>query len=383
MEAHPLLPSQFYSEINQFIDDRETLKDADLDHIYALIQHCFPQGDSFDIQPLSQIRVKLQKAQVDENHKIMRLLQQVLEIPQSQTASDSQERQAIDWATVLPKEIWKEIFAYLGKDFSKMMRLSRGFHTLFKEPSIQALIIERYASKLTAEQLIAHSHSQSCGSLVKKLDLSHLKDLTDSQLASLIQAYPNLRALHLSECKKITDKGIQFVTQLPQLRTLKLNISESSTITNKGLTFLAQLTELETLHLSSCKIADQELLLLAKLTRLQTLNLSSCWRITNQGLITLSQLTQLRTLNLSGCANLTDQGLISLEELKNLQILCLSGCFHITDQGLTSLAKLTQLQTLDLSLCDQITNQGTTLLAKLERLKIVNLAGCFKIRNEG
>lgn len=344
MEPQPILPQQFYSDLNQLVDHyQKEHTEKELEQIYDLIQQRFQKVDlASEIQELKQLQVKLKEAHVEENNKVMKLLQEALNFPESKAEKGSQEVQSIDWEKMLPKEIWKEILTYL-EDLSKVPQLSKGFQRLSQDPSIQALIVERYVSRLSAQQLI--TLSQSCGSYVTKLDLSHLQGLTDTQLASLIQACPNLQTLNLTRCYQITDQGLASLSQLKQLQTL---------------------------HLEECiVITDERLASLAQLKQLRTLNLTECDQITDEGLASLGQLRNLQRLNLKGCRKITDEGLASLTQLPQLQILNLTGCHKITDKGLVSLTQLKQLQTLDLSNCDKITNQGLTLL--LEQLKLLQI----------
>lgn len=334
MESYPLLP-QFYSELNRLVDDyQKDPKEAKLDHIYDLIKDHFQTVDFFsETQELKQLSVKLKNAHVKENHKVMKFVQGALKFP-TKRQKTAKEMEAIDWEKMLPQDIWKEILLYLGKDFSKIPFLSKSFQTLLQDTRLQASIVEKHTSELNVQQLIALS--KSCGHLVKKLDLKHLKDLTDEQLTSLIKAYPNLQVLNLSFCKQISDEG---------------------------LASLAQLQNLQTLNLSMCnKITDQGLAYLAQLKNLQILNLAACTQITDQGLVSLTQLQKLKTLGLSGCYRIKDQGLKSLEQLQNLQTLTLTGCIQITDRGLAFLAQLKNLQALNLSNISRITENGLQLL---------------------
>jgi predicted transcriptional regulator len=373
----PLLPPEFYSELNQLIDDyQKDPKEAKLDHMYDLIQDRFQQVDiSSEAPELDRLRFKLKDAHVDENHKLMRFLQEALNSLESQEVPSS-----INWKNMLLQDPWKEIFAYLGEDLSKIQELSKHFSKDFSIEALQTSLVERYASKLSVQQLIALS--QFCSSSVKKFDLRNLEGLTDRQLASLVEAYPMLQTLDLSGCYQITDKGLASLAKLEHLQTLHL--SECREITDQGLVLLVPLPHLQALNLSGCyQITDQGLTLLAKLQQLQTLDLSFCTRIADQGLAFLAKLQQLQTLNVSFCSQITAQGLASLTQLKNLQTLNLSFCPQITDQELALLAPLLHLRELDLSFCNQITDKGLQFLFQLPNLQTLHLSGCTHITDNG
>lgn len=373
----PLLTPQFYSELNQLIDDyKKDPKEAKLGLIYDLIQDRFQKADIFfEVPELDLLKFKLKKTPIDENHKVMMFLQEALNSSKNQEVSSSS-----NWENMLLQEPVKEIFAYLGEDFSKLQQLSKYFSKDFSIEALQASIVERHASELSVQQLIALA--PFCGSFVKKLDLRNLEGLTDRQLASLVLAYPMLQALDLSGCYQITDGGLASLAKLDHLKALHL--AGCREVTDQGLVLLAPLPHLQALDLSGCyQITDLGLALLAKLQQLQTLDLSFCTRIADRGLIELAKLQQLQTLNLSFCFQMTDQGLVSLAKLQQLQTLNLSFCSQITDEGLTQLAPLPHLQALDLSFCNQITDKGLQFLAQLANLQTLHLSGCDQITEEG
>lgn len=225
MESQPILAHQFYSELNQFIGDyQQEPKEAKLDCIYALMQEHLQKTDaSSDIQELNQIRVKLAGSQVEENNKIMQLIHKRLNLPQQK--HQKIEYQKRKWDHIFPKEIWKEILTYLGEDLTKIPQLSKQFYELFQEPQMQAQIVERCVNKLSAQQII--ERCQSCGTFVKKLNLGHLKDLTNEQLAFLFKACPHLQELNLQGCEQITREVLLPRSGWKRFKKLKLALGHT------------------------------------------------------------------------------------------------------------------------------------------------------------
>ena len=242
--------------------------------------------------------------------------------------------------------------------------------------------------------------------IVNQLDINlSISDVTDTELAGIIQRNPNLQTLCLNSCQNITDAGLAHLTRLITLQTLNLsgcrNITDAglehltrlitlqtlnlsfSNITDSGLAPLTGLITLQTLNLSFSNITDAGLAHLTRLITLQTLNLSGCRNITDAGLAHLTGLITLQTLNLSSCQNITNAGLTHLARLTKLQILDLLNCQNITDAGLAHLTGLTNLQTLDLYACEKITDTGLAHLAGLRNLQRLNLSSCQNITNAG
>jgi hypothetical protein len=81
------------------------------------------------------------------------------------------------------------------------------------------------------------------------------------------------------------------------------------------------------------KISDTGIEYLHHLNTLKELNLSSC-DITNDVFSTLKIFSNLEILNLSFCPRISDSGLKSVRDLRNLVFLDLQGCPRITRAGL-------------------------------------------------
>ena len=103
-------------------------------------------------------------------------------------------------------------------------------------------------------------------------------EITDDNLGQFVGHYPNLQALNLAGCSRITDVG---------------------------LALLLRCTNLQTLYLAGCtNIRDAGLAHLSHCTNLQTLYIAGCINITNVGLAHLPP--SITVLNLTGCTGLTE-----------------------------------------------------------------------------
>ena len=96
------------------------------------------------------------------------------------------------------------------------------------------------------------------------VDFSEVADgnhITDEQLKYL-RYLPNIETLHLDGNRKITDKGLESISQLSQLRSLSL---DNTSITDRGMESIAGLQQLTHLSLASTKISDQGIKRLSRL----------------------------------------------------------------------------------------------------------------------
>ncbi len=103
--------------------------------------------------------------------------------------------------------------------------------------------------------------------------VQNINDQELFQLLTEIEAHPQVIFLNLSENRKITDRGLDFLKMIPHLKML---------------------------NLSSCDITDVGMPNLKKLRDLEWLNISFCNRLTIQGVKLLSDLPHLEFLDLQG-----------------------------------------------------------------------------------
>jgi HEAT repeat protein len=171
----------------------------------------------------------------------------------------------------------------------------------------------------------------------------------------LFQNLDKLERLDLSG-KEVTDAGMVHLSQLRQLRHLRL----PTTITDEGLAQLQGLANLESLELVGTPVSDAGLRNLTRMTRLRHLSLRDVAGITDAGLTHLKGLTSLETLGLRG-TQVTDAGLAHLGALGNLRSLVLTE--HVTDAGLAHLGGLKRLEHLNL-LKSRVTREGVRRLKK-------------------
>jgi hypothetical protein len=172
-----------------------------------------------------------------------------------------------------------------------------------------AVSTERHAQQLFLQCLCrvwAHvSYTPAVLSRVSELEIRHL-----------------VTALDFSNCRKLTDDGVQH---------------------------LRHLSELQILNFFGCEnLTDACLVHVGKLVGLTHLDIGSCAKMTGTGLAELGKLAALRRLDVPRCGLLTDDSLQHLCHLSELQILNFFGCENLTDACLVHVGKLVGLTHLDI-----------------------------------
>ncbi|MCA9077043.1 MAG: redoxin domain-containing protein [Planctomycetaceae bacterium] len=227
----------------------------------------------------------------------------------------------------------------------------RGFDTVMALPKL------RY---ITAGTMFTDEHLARLGKakILTALDLSQCEGVTDEGLKYLANV-PNLEYLGLFKTN-ITDAGVKHLKPLKSLKRLDMNVKpfladgREPALTPATAETLAELPSIEWLYFSNVGDPDEFLRHLSKLSNLKTLMICGT---RHAGLI-------------------SDAGLVHLSRLKQLERLSLSGT-TITDSGLDSLAKLTKLEHLAL-VSDGITDEGLGRLSALKQLKYLSLLSSRK-----
>jgi hypothetical protein len=170
-----------------------------------------------------------------------------------------------------------------------------------------------------------------------------------------------------------SDKALQHLPKLPNLRTLLLAGTQAS---DASMRHLAKLKRLEQLYMwDVSKVSDIGVQHLKHLTNLEGIHISES-RISVGALRVFGQLKEIESLSVQG-NHFTDTGLSYLANSTKLKVLWVGlGPNQITDEGICHLCQLEELETLGL--------QNTHVTAKgLERLSTLrNLKSLFVTKRE-
>jgi len=175
-------------------------------------------------------------------------------------------------------------------------------------------------SKLT--NLAVEAAAKLLNTKLEELEIAYCANIDDDAIIHLAKNAPNLTSLNLYGCYKITDKALQALSTLPGEKSLlkKLNLSMCRNITDAGLKFLLEgdkncAQTLESLHLYDCtRISNRGIVLIGeKCPRLRVLEVFGLDGLDMNGLETfLSVATSLEKLDCGGCQKITSIALESL-----------------------------------------------------------------------
>ena len=206
----------------------------------------------------------------------------------------------------------------------------------------------------------------------------------------VLGALKNLKSLSLEDLQ-ITEEGLKFVGELPNLQELvlmrmnffNLDVLAGMTglkrltlrdmpINSENVEFLKNLTNLEQLIMDECSIDDKGIEYLAGMDKL---NLLSIWHnsITSAGLKTIAALPSLKTLTITDIPTISDEGIIALSESKTLELLKMGnngkavgedGKPLVSDKSLEALQNCKSLKEIVANLCPSLTDEAKAAFRK-------------------
>lgn len=115
---------------------------------------------------------------------------------------------------------------------------------------------------------------------LEHLDISHCNLVVSDTIMQSLRSLRSLRVLNLSENKRVTDKGLQDITDaMPELEELRLAGLEN--VTEEGIiAFVCSCPRIRRLDLARTKVSEKVLEVLAELRALREINVSSCDGVT-------------------------------------------------------------------------------------------------------
>jgi internalin A len=137
---------------------------------------------------------------------------------------------------------------------------------------------------------------------------------TDATLISLCKI-PSVGEITISDGSKLTERGLGFLYELPNLQKLRLS---KVTLTEKSGAAIAKCRTVQVLFLGECKSSDATYKDFQNLKAVTTLDLFDT-KITDKGMHELAEMPKLADLNLAG-SPITDKGLLELKEVKTLKM---------------------------------------------------------------
>uniref|UniRef100_A0A674I7F9 F-box and leucine-rich repeat protein 13 n=2 Tax=Terrapene triunguis TaxID=2587831 RepID=A0A674I7F9_9SAUR len=210
----------------------------------------------------------------------------------------------------------------------------------------------------------------SSGTKLRELNLTNCIHVTDASLMKIAQRCHNLAYLNMRYCESVTDAGIEALGNMTSL--ISIDIS-GTTVSDMSLAALGHTRRMKELSVSECrKITDMGIQKFCQGAKdLEYCDVSYCFQLTNETVKALAfNCHQLTSLNIAGCHKMTDLCVQYLSGVCHyLHFLDISGCVHLTDKTLKYLWKgCTQLRILKMLYCRNITKQAVLKYsAKLEK----------------
>eukprot|EP00804_Cyclotella_cryptica_P017478 CCRYP_017383-RA/>CCRYP_017383-RA protein AED:0.16 eAED:0.16 QI:467/1/1/1/1/1/7/462/973 len=234
-------------------------------------------------------------------------------------------------------------------------------------------LLDLRGSRITDRGLLRLSHPSPLSSLeIAKLDNCH--GIAGRGLIAF--AHSNrLHTLSLANCRRLTDEAVVNVSHLGR-SLVAVNLGGCRCLTDRSLEGLSGLLQLRKLDISQCDlITDDGLTNLHDLELIEELSLGWCRQISDEGMSVLAEQPNrshaLRVLRLARCP-ITDNGLEHIGTLLSLEELDLNGCININSSALgDTLAKLVHLTSLDVSYCPGILRSSWQ--GKINNLKSLEL----------
>ena len=240
--------------------------------------------------------------------------------------------------------------------------------------SLTGLRVLRFPRSHTADGKMPFFSPRALKQLAALKSLEQLEapdQLTDTGLAALVEALPQLKRLHLAR-NQLTDTGLLALPKLTALEELSIG---GGRISNSGLAVLAKQPRLHYLSLWGDFLNDGALLQVRKIASLKTFVPTES--ITDDGLAHLAGHAGLEVLDLYN-RKVTDRGVEHLKSLPSLRAVNLRKRDFdrknppITDAATVHLKAIRSLE--QVSLCaDGVTDEGVMNLAQLPRLKHLEL----------
>lgn len=279
---------------------------------------------------------------------------------------------------------------------------------------------------------------------LRHLDASNAYRDTDAVIATMVKHAPHLETLVISNCKKLTDFGVQHAVKLLNNGSLtRLEFDNCFRVSDDAIEALAScqaVTNLQRLSIAHNVGLHEPSIrrLLSGLPRLLYLNVSKCNvtgdtlnalpprenAVTGDNTVALKELVAaqcagvtsvvelmvrardlvkvdlrktgvtdasikamsdhcrgLRQVNVSECNAISDDGAITLATLP-LEDLNVSSCPHITDELIQYLVQYcSSLRSLDVSSNVRVTDEVVGCLHHLPNLTSLSLAGCVRVKN--
>lgn len=232
-----------------------------------------------------------------------------------------------------------------------------------------------YCQPRTRQELMNYLRAaggENDGSQIRKLSFPPGCDLNPPELCSEIaRLFPHLTSLDLQK-RELTNEDLKEIGKLTEMQ--ELNISDGCRITGEGLSHLTEMKDLRALRINKTSIDGASLVALRAFPKLEVLSASSSSDIDGRAISHIATLTELRHLDLSHCTSVGIADFSAITALQNLENLDL---YHTasSDASISHIAQLPRLTSLTLSANPEITDASIPALAEMRSLQSLHIRG--------
>lgn len=218
-----------------------------------------------------------------------------------------------------------------------------------------------------------------------RLDLSHIRKISDKDLQIIVGKLQHLESLSISN-SLITKKGVELISCLSGLKDL--NLSRCSKVYGEDLGCLEKLTKLEKITMVGlCPLIfgpnedlerpTVDFQFLSKLNSVKQLRIEHCSCVVNDVIVAIIQIRAIERLALVRLSDFPRNGIEKMAGLTQLKHLCLNRV-NINNGDYKNLPAFINLESLDLSDTD-VGQVGLEALSKLKRLRTLKLSYCQEV----
>lgn len=210
---------------------------------------------------------------------------------------------------------------------------------------------------------------------LKSLSLAGCSIVASKTLKNISHYCSKIESLDLSDCE-ITDSDCKKLESLSYLE--RINLSDCKKITDKGISCLEHCTSLKDISVNHVHVSENSLLglILQQKSKLTSISLVGCASITNVLVTTIAHhCPNLKKLDVSFISNINDSSLMYVAvNCKNLIVLGASGT-QITGASLQLFSKYfcLSLEELYLDDCKNITDTELHFITTLRKLKVLSI----------
>lgn len=258
----------------------------------------------------------------------------------------------------------RELWGWSRMDDNSLLRLKRLDRIRrFRLVENRSLTPSTLITLVKAWRFLEHLDCSKCTAAV-----------TDKVLAVARKHCKALQSLTLGDCFSVTERGLNEISSVSQLRSLSLgSANKRLEHSDQSLARIVDsLCNLQTLVLPHCEYAGElTMSAIASRTKLEVLDLSYCQKLPQHSFMYIAGAgSSLRQLFLRGTKVHCEAVERFVARHPHLNLVALSGCANISDAALRSLQQATRLATLELIGTPNIT--GTYKTTELLRMALAD-----------